>query len=206
MIFVLPGMGADAGMFTGSWRNLPDAVFVNWPPHTGEHTLAEIAQKIVTTHGITEGAVVIGTSLGGMVACEIARILHLRRLILIGSATHPSEINALLTSLQPLHRVAPVSWLQWSAGSVPGEIARSFSQSETAFIRSAIDAILKWDGLDPSLPRPLRIHGRHDVIIPPPPDADLLVEGGHLIAMSHARLCCDFITESLSNPAPRHPA
>jgi pimeloyl-ACP methyl ester carboxylesterase len=203
MIFVLPGMGADAGMFTGSWRHLPEAVFANWPTYAGEDSLAEIAQRIVATYAIPDGAVVIGTSLGGMVACEIARIIRLRRLVLIGSATHPSEINSLLTSLQPLHRVAPIGWLQWSATSFPGEIARAFSQSETAFIRSAIGAIFKWDGLHASLPRPLRIHGRYDTVIPPPDEADLFVDGGHLIAMTHSHACCEFITQALLNDSAK---
>lgn len=200
MIFVLPGMGADSGMFTGSWRRLPDAVFVDWPPYSGEQSLAEIAGRIVAAYDINEGDVVVGTSLGGMVACEIARLKRLHRLVLIGSALHPAEIHPLLVTLQPLARFAPVDWLQWSAASIPSELAHMFGRAQPEFIRASIKAVFRWDGMDPSLPSPLRIHGKHDLIIPPPPRMDLLIEGGHLIALSHAQDCCAFILNSLRTP------
>ena len=50
-------------------------------------------------------------------------------------------------------------------------------------------AIFTWPGLDTTRLRPLRIHGRRDRVIPPPATADLLLEGGHLIAMTHAAEC-----------------
>lgn len=210
MIFVLPGMGADSAMFTGSWRQLPDTVFVDWPTYAGEQTLAEIAARIVTAYGITNGSIVVGTSLGGMVACEIAKLRRLHRLVLIGSAVHPNEINSLLAALRPLAKLAPVDWLQWSATSMPGELARMFGRSNPDFIRAAIHAVFQWKGLDPSLPPPARIHGRSDRVIYSPDTVDLLLDGGHLIAMTHAPECCDFIrgmprlasTASSSAPSP----
>lgn len=201
MIFVLPGMGADSSMFTGAWRQLPRAVFIDWPPCTGETTLAEIAARIIQTYAIADDSVVIGTSLGGMVACEIANQRRLRRLILIASAAHPAEINPLLTALRPLARFAPVSALRWSAPSVPGELAAMFSRVQPDFLRASIRAVFQWPGICPSLPHPLRIHGRRDLVIPPPPAPDLLLDGRHLIAMTHARECCDFITAALQSPA-----
>jgi pimeloyl-ACP methyl ester carboxylesterase len=199
MMFVLPGMGADSGMFTGSWRRLPDTVFVDWPPYDGELTLAEIAGRIVALHDIPDDSVVIGTSLGGMVACEIAKLRSLRRLVLIGSAVQPEEINPLLTALRPLAKFAPVDLLQALSTSVPSELARMFVHANPGFIRAAIHAVFTWNGIDPALPPPLRIHGQHDRVIPPPDHSDLVLDGGHLIAMTHAVECCDFITANLNN-------
>jgi pimeloyl-ACP methyl ester carboxylesterase len=208
MLFVLPGMGADSGMFTGSWRHLSDAVFIDWPSYQGEQTLTGIAGRIVALYDIPHDAVVIGTSLGGMVACEIAKLRRLRRLFLIGSAVHPSEINTLLTTLRPLAKYAPVDLLQILATSAPGELARMFTRTDPEFIRATLQAIFTWGGIDPAQSPPLRIHGKQDRVIPLPYDADLILNGGHLIAMTHATECCDFILKNLNNaPAPsvRHP-
>lgn len=194
-------MGADSAMFTGSWRQLPDAVFVDWPTYEGEQTLTEIAARLVATYGITDGSIVVGTSLGGMVACEIARLRRLHRLVLIGSAVHPNEINPLLAALRPLAKLTPVDWMQWSAASMPGELARMFGRSNPDFIRAAIQAVFQWQGLGPSLPSPVRIHGKSDRVIYAPRAPDLLLDGGHLIAMTHAQECCDFI-QGIS----RHPS
>jgi pimeloyl-ACP methyl ester carboxylesterase len=201
MMFVLPGMGADSGMFTGSWRRLTDTVFIDWPTYQGEQTLTEIAARIVALYDIRDGSVVIGTSLGGMVACEIAKLRRLRRLVLVGSAVHPMEINTLLTTLRPLAKYAPVDLLQLLATSVPSELARMFTRTDPEFIRTTIQAIFKWTGIDTAQPSPLRIHGKHDRVIPPPNDADLVLEGGHLIAMTHAGECCDFIIKKLNHPS-----
>lgn len=195
-------MGADSGMFTGSWRKLPDTVFIDWPSYAGERTLAEIAVRIIELHGIADGSVVIGTSLGGMVACEIARLRRLHRLVLIGSAVHPDEINPLLIALRPLAKLTPVDWMQWSANSLPGELAPMFGRSNPDFIRAAIQAVFQWKGIDPSLPMPVRIHGKNDRVIYTPRTADLILDGGHLIAMTHANACCDFIQNMASGPAP----
>jgi hypothetical protein len=41
----------------------------------------------------------------------------------------------------------------------------------------------------------IRIHGRNDLVILPPKRADLLLNGGHLIAMTHAKECVAFLEQ-----------
>jgi hypothetical protein len=54
-------------------------------------------------------------------------------------------------------------------------------------------AILQWEGLGSVQVRCFRIHGRRDVLIPPPAHADLLLDGGHLISMTHPKECVAYI-------------
>lgn len=81
MTYLLPGMGADGSMFAGPWRTLADAVFVDWPVYRGERTIREVARRVVEEQGIKDGDTVIGASLGGMVACEIADFLKSRSVV-----------------------------------------------------------------------------------------------------------------------------
>ncbi len=200
MIYVLPGMGADSNMFSGRWRELPDCTFLNWPAYGGESTITEMAESVISAAGIPDGAILVGASLGGIIACEIARLRTLRHLVLVGSATCPEEINAWLAALHPLSELAPVEWLRWSAGKIPGELSRMFSQSEPLFIRAACRAIFAWRGLDTSRISPHRIHGKNDHVIPLPAHVDRILDGGHLIAMTHPQECCEFITEVTATP------
>lgn len=142
---------------------------------------------------IKDGDVLVGASLGGMVACEITKIRKISRLYLIGSAVNKEEISSLLTVLHPLAKYAPIDWLRISAGKIPTELAQMFSGVEAPFIRAMCAAIFKWEGLGPTSTQILRIHGRYDHVIPPPISVDLLVEGGHLISMTHAKECVEFI-------------
>ncbi|MEX0774245.1 MAG: alpha/beta hydrolase [Phycisphaeraceae bacterium] len=193
MFYTLPGMGANNRMYGGAWRTLPECVFLNWPVHRGETSIASIARRIVDDAGIADGAVVIGSSLGGMVACEIARLRKLNALVLVGSATRKEEISRFLGAIHPLAGLAPLEFVQRAAGKCPGELTGMFNVSDAAFIRAACRAIFAWEGLDSAAIAPLRIHGRRDRVIPLPADAHCVIDGGHLIAMTHAEACVEFI-------------
>ena len=196
MIFLLPGMGTDRSMYSApSWQSLPDARFLDWPVHRGEKTIGAIADRLIDENAISEGSAMIGTSFGGIVAGEISNRVRLGDLALVSSAVHPSEIAGILSVLHPLARLAPIDFIQAAAGKVPHELAGMFARSQASFVRAACGAIFEWRGLDGSRIRPLRIHGNHDRVIPPPANADLMLEGGHLIAMSHADACVRFLTE-----------
>ncbi len=194
MIFLLPGMGADHRMYAApAWQELPEVRALDWPAHRGEATIAALADRVIAEAGITDGDTVIGSSLGGIVACEIANQLRLHALVLVGSAQSPAEISALLALLHPLAAVAPIEFIRAAAGKLPGELCGMFADSEASFIRTMCDAIFTWPGLDTTRIRPLRLHGRYDRVIPPPKDADLLLDAGHLVAMTHAAACVAFL-------------
>jgi surfactin synthase thioesterase subunit len=82
--FILPGMGATAAMYDSLRREMSFSVsFVNWPAYSGESTYKEIAQRIINENSIHTGDVIGGSSLGGMVALEIAQLIQPKAVILI---------------------------------------------------------------------------------------------------------------------------
>ncbi len=194
MLFVLPGMGADHRMYAApAWRALPDARFLDWPEHWGEDSIAAMADRVIAESGITDGDTVIGSSLGGIVGCEIANRLRLHSLVLVGSAQSATEISGLLAALYPLAALAPLDFIRFSAGKLPGELCEMFADTQASFIRAMCRAIFSWPGLKLTHQRPLRLHGRHDRVIPLPPGADLVLDTGHLLAMTHAAECVAFL-------------
>ena len=193
MIHALPGMGADRRMFPDPWGTLAGFVAHDWPRHQGERTLAEVARTVAEAYAIQDGDTIVGASLGGMVACEIAKLRRLRALFLIGSATSPGEVSRLLAFLHPLADVAPIDWLKFSARKIPMELAQMFTGLEPAFVRSMCSAIFQWEGLSGVPVRCFRIHGRRDLVIPPPAQVDLLLDGGHLISVTHPKECAEYV-------------
>ena len=197
MIYVLPGMGADSSMYRGEWRTLEQCVFLEWPQYRGEQTLGAIAKRVVTEAGMVDGDVVVGHSLGGMVACEISALRELQQLILVSSARNPEEISALLAALHPLASVTPFRFAQLVAARLPGDLYKMFARSDPAFMRATCRAVFEWPGLRPPYPRIHRIHGRHDRVIPLPREVDRIVEGGHVIPITHPQECVDFLRSVL---------
>ncbi|MFZ5494267.1 MAG: hypothetical protein ACOZE5_02885 [Verrucomicrobiota bacterium] len=74
MIHALPGRGADRRMFPAPWTDLPEFTAHDWTEARGVHTLPELAASVATKGQIQVGDTLIGSSLGGMVACEMAKL------------------------------------------------------------------------------------------------------------------------------------
>ena len=201
LIYILPGMGADHRMYPPPWPSLPASRFIDWPVYGGETSVADLARSVAATAPIAADAWLVGSSLGGMVACELTKLMPVRGLILIGSATSREELSPMLGALGSLIDLTPVNFIRQLAGKAPSELAQMFARSDPAFIRAMCRAIVAWPGLGAS-PVPLyRIHGRRDRVIPLPPKVDLVLGGGHLIAMTHAPECVRLVAGILANRA-----
>jgi len=203
MIHALPGMGANHRMYPEPWGMLPGFKAHDWVMTPGINSVRQLAGVMIEACAIADGDVLVGASLGGIVAGEITKLRKISQLFLVGSATKPSEVNPMLARLPSLVGMLPMEWLRISAGKMPGELAAMFAQAEPAFIRNMCQAIPQWEGLGRTDTPVFRIHGRKDLVIPAPPDADLLLGGGHLIAMTHARECVGFVKKNLRSVSRR---
>jgi pimeloyl-ACP methyl ester carboxylesterase len=193
-------MGADQRMYQGIWRQLDHTSFLDWSAGSSATTIREVAEEVIRTTDLGQGSTLIGSSFGGMVICEIARLRPVKRLILVGSAPNSAEVSGLLRWLHPLIDLAPLALAQALSGKMPTDLSIMFNDADADFIRRMCRAVFVWEGLANSDVPVHRIHGRHDRVIPPPTDAHL-IDGGHLIAMTHAAECVRII-ETILNTLP----
>lgn len=199
MIHVYPGMGATASMYGPRWKEEIPGMFHDWPEWCGETSISALAERMVHEHQIEDGDIVVGSSLGGIVAGEIAKLKQLQLVVLLGSAARKEEIQRILKLLHPLVDVSPLTFIRACAGKLPGDLMEMFSQSDPRFMRAMTKAVFRWDGIHPST-RLIRIHGRYDRVIPPPATIDRLIAGGHLIAMTHPEECIRQLKELIPDP------
>lgn len=197
MIHALSGMGADHRMFPGPWGDLPEFRAHDWVTSPGIKSIRQLAEAMAEAGGIADGDVLVGCSLGGMVAGEITKIRKIPALFLVGSAVRKEEMSRWVAKLHPLADKVPMDWLKTFAGKLPSEAAAMLADADPGFIRRMCPAIFQWEGLGRTDARVWRVHGRKDLMIPPPPKCDLLLGGGHLIAMTHAKECAAFVAQHL---------
>ena len=197
-------MGANSNMYSGSWQELKDCCFIDWPPYNQEKTITDLANKLINIHNIRKEDIVIGSSLGGMVALEIATIMELKLVVLIGSATNPKEISQLSKLLMPFLFKPIVKISQLIASISKDTISQMYSKSESEFIVKMSKAILNWHGFKGSKTQVGRIHGKKDKFITCPSDCEVIKKGGHLIAITHAHECINYI-KSLNRVATGFP-
>jgi hypothetical protein len=184
---ILPGMGASSAMYNALRHMLDfDVNYINWPHYGGEKTYKEVAQTIIKNHRIANGDVIGGSSLGGMVALEIGRLVQPRAIILIGSAMTTNEVQGLLTLLSPLATFTPVSVIQALIGKHKNLVSSMFADADPEFIRAMCMYLQQWPGYTGKADIIYRLHGKQDHVIPCPMDGATVVENaGHLIAMTH---------------------
>lgn len=123
-------MGATSAMYDSMCPEIEFEVnFIDWPEYRGETTYLEVAQRVIEENKISDGDIVGGSSLGGMVALEIAKCLKSEAVILLGSAISRREIQGMLSVLSPLAAVTPVSLIQVLAEKHNSLAAQMFSRS-----------------------------------------------------------------------------
>lgn len=208
---LLPGLGADLRLFAQQQRVFSNLDVPEWmPPDPGE-SLARYAVRFAAQVSTKRPLILGGCSFGGMVAYEMARVLHPEALVLIGSAIGPMEIPMHVRWLSRLSPVLPVRILH-SPFFATFAMARLFGlwdkehqavaiamlhDSPAEFIRWACASIAYWD------PRPLMgvpiytMHGGKDRVLPLcNRSVDLIVPGaGHLLPISDGESVNTFLRD-----------
>lgn len=205
MIHALPGLGADHRMFPPPWGDLPGFSAHDWVTAPGIKSLRQLAEAMVEAGPIHDGDVLVGCSLGGMVAAEITKLRQIPTLFLVGSAVRKEEINRWIAPLHPLADQVPMERLLALAGKLPFAAAVMLADADAGFIRAMCPAIFRWEGLGQTQTKVWRIHGRWDFMIPAPKHCDLLLGGRHLISMTHAKECVAFVQRHLEGQSSTGP-
>lgn len=190
-------MGANSAMYDILNKRLQFEInFINWPKYIGEKTYSAVAEKIIEEHGIKDNDIVGGSSLGGIVALEIARQGKLKAVVLIGSALRQAEVCGILSLLAPLTSITPISFIQLLSGKHENVITKMFAEADPEFVRAMCQYLPKWVGnADESVPI-FRIHGGKDRIIPcPKTGCEIIANAGHLLAITHAKECADYLNK-----------
>ena len=194
-------MGADSNMYPPAhYRHLSWVDFVNWPAYRGETTIEAMAERVIGEYYITADAIVGGASLGGMVAVQIAKMLKIRRVILIGSTAQSKDINPTLMKLSGFAHLAHVALLQWIAGKLNHSgnnlFLSMFENADGEFMKAMAQAIPRWTGIGGYRCEIRRIHGARDrVIFPPASSAAIVPDAGHLLPMTHGEIVARFIAQ-----------
>ncbi len=185
-LHLLPGMGADVRMFGPAISSLEGVKLFNWPRYRGERTLAEVAERVLETYGMQDGTIWGGASLGGMVACEIARILGQKQVVLIGSTTSRNGLSMLTKAALPFanHRLFQVLLSVCKRPMLSKYfLLDMFSASNAGFLTATCHDLRRWQGV--SNLTEWRIHGDHDRIIRCSVKTQFVIKGGgHLITLS----------------------
>ncbi|HEY0246068.1 MAG TPA: alpha/beta hydrolase [Mucilaginibacter sp.] len=157
-IFLIAGLGADTRLYNNIDLHEHDVTPIDWIEPNKLDTLTTYAQKLIHQYHIFENSVVIGTSLGGMIAIEIAKQVPLNKVILISSIKTIHEAPDYFNWFRkmPVYKFVPKK-LYTSLGFMielvfgrmdPGDswlFKDMLKNSSPKFLRWAMTAVLKWN-------------------------------------------------------------
>ncbi|GAC1551030.1 MAG: hypothetical protein NVS3B13_04910 [Mucilaginibacter sp.] len=200
-IFLIPGLGADTRVYNNIDLHDHEVICVDWIEPNKTDTLSTYAQKLIHQYHITPKSVVIGNSLGGMIAVEIAKIIPLARVILISSIKTTDEEPRYFTFYRsvPFYKILPGKlftsmgfMLKPLLGKMNEGDAWLFSDmlknSSPKFLKWGMRAALAWDNkiIPPNL---YHITGDDDRIFPVKriKNATIVKGGSHSMIFNKAK-------------------
>ena len=107
-LILIPGLASDERLWEPQRREFADALVPSWIAPLGGETLPSYAARLAETIPQDRPLVLIGCSMGGMLACEMARRLRPKAVILVASCRSPRAIRGEVRLLRPILSRLPV--------------------------------------------------------------------------------------------------
>ncbi len=210
-LILLPGLGTDHRLLESQRAQFPQLAVPPWIPPRHNESLAAYALRMAETVKPSGQRPLLlgGVSLGGMLACEMARHLKPDALVLIASCRTRHGLRSIYKAGRPLLPLIPLpAWsiakllaapaAKLAKGVPPHRIdlaIRMFKEADSRFMHWALQALLRWEATPLYGVRVFQIHGCRDLLIPADRvPADVVIpDGGHLINVTHAAEVNEFI-------------
>ncbi|MCB9169518.1 MAG: alpha/beta hydrolase [Flavobacteriales bacterium] len=211
--YLIPGLGADHRLFARIDLRGHAVHYLDWREMPADSTMRDFAMALAGSVDTTAPHALVGVSMGGMVAQEMAALTRPRRVVIISSWKGPNEMPWNIRMLRGSHperylrptlvrTAAPV--IRWQMGVEAPEDVTLFDDLVRSIpleqLKVQVAAVLGWNGPSAPVRDLVHIHGDHDRLMP----IDLVkepvvrVEGGtHFMVHTLAERISDLVREAL---------
>ena len=211
-LYLLPGTGADARLFHALDLSDYDTVNVQLPVARRHESMSAYAARVATQIDTTERFALLGVSLGGMVATELAEIVHPEQVVIVASAKTRYELppSYRLARHVPIYRVVggrSMRFFTKMAQPIFEPMAPAQRElfmamlygKDPKWVQRAVGLMVRWDRQE--APTGItHIHGSLDHTLPiKHVDADVVVESqGHMLTYSQPEVVEAVLKEVLN--------
>lgn len=211
-IFFISGLGADHRAFDNIELDGFEHTHIPWLiPHPKER-FQEYARRLAKPILRAENPVVIGVSMGGMLAAEMTTFIPNLRAIVISTVKSPKERSMLLKAgrILPVQCLLPRSFIQkgtWFWGQAHKQVRKvesdyflkMFQEQDPRFLKWALVQVPRWKGTGDAS-RIFHIHGDKDELFPIKriENAALIKGGTHFMVFTRGKEVSKLINEELN--------
>lgn len=212
VIYLIPGQGSDYRVFKNLQIDTTFEIrFINYTIPKEDMSLPEFARELSSQIDTTKSFILIGVSLGGMIATEMSYIINPNKIILISSAKCRNE----LPKRYKFQRKFPIYNLVSGKTAKKGAkvlqpivepdrnneketCKRMLEDKDPDFLKRTIKMIMEWDRID--YPRTIiHIHGDNDNTIPirNVKYNYLVMDGSHMMVLTRSAEISEIINKIL---------
>lgn len=202
ILYFISGLGADQRAYLFLHFEGYENRSIEWVQHDENDSLSTYAKKLIPQIDTSKKVILIGTSLGGMLATEIAKQIKVEHTFLISSIKNKSEQPFYFKIFRriSIYNLLPNSVLNkpdffikilFPAGlkkEWKDLFADMYSKWSPSFLRWAMRSALNWNNTF-SIENCTHIHGNRDVVFPHQKikNFTLIESGTHIMVLSKAK-------------------
>jgi pimeloyl-ACP methyl ester carboxylesterase len=210
-LYFISGLGADKRVFANLNVNHPFQNHIVWEIPFKNETMKAYCQRLLAQVDQNAEIILIGLSFGGIIAQEIAKLIPVKKIIIISSIKNEKEKSwtLRLAGKMKLNKATPFAvskflnkltadyYFGTKSKEESGLLQKIIDDTNPVFSEWAIDQILKWENINDK--DPIHIHGTDDKIFP----ASLIKnyipikDGGHFMVYNKADEISFLINECL---------
>ncbi len=199
ILYLIPALGADFRLFSHlTLPNYEKRVLPKLTPEKNE-SLEHYAKRLILHIDQSKPVVLIGCSLGGILAIEIAKQIKTRHIIIISSIKTRLEMDWRFAILRvtKLHRLFPYQLLKGRENCVINYMMgigkndelfyKMLKESDWRFTKWAVNQVIHWkNDVDVSA---FHIHGKEDrIFLASKISNATFIRGGHFLIVQQAKL------------------
>ncbi len=216
IVYLISGMGADDRAYYLMNFGNQKIIHLKWIKPNKSDSLPDYAIKLSEQIDFSKKVILIGTSLGGMMAIEIAKKFNVHKTILISSVKTSTEMPPQLNlfRLIPLQRIIPGTVFVRIRNIIRPLVFRGrvnkkahdlftgmLKDTDPTFLTWSMDAALKWKNY--TIPNNVvHFHGDNDVVFPIKylkTNYHTLIGGTHIMLITKARELSKLIQQEINN-------
>lgn len=201
-VYLIPGLGGDKRMYAGQLAKFPDTKVLEFIDPLPKESISSYAKRLAEGINTKEEFILVGVSLGGILAQEIAVHYPPKKTIIISSVKTTEELPVWMRIFKyiPIPKLIPGSLYLWmfmiliwfkTIGSKSNHILANLKNmardANPKFVYWAANQVVRWKNPIHDF-KAYHIHGNRDYLFPMYriKNLDIRIEGGtHAMILTH---------------------
>lgn len=179
-VYLIPGLGGDKRMYAGQLAKFPHTKVLEFIRPNPKEDFTSYAKRLAEGIDTSKDFILVGVSLGGLLAQEIANIYPPKKTIIISSVKSREELPLWMRCFKhfPVQKVIPGKVYLWAfmilvwlktlftrSNSVIGNLKNMARDADPVFVYWAVNQVINWQNPISDF-KPYHIHGNKDFLFP----------------------------------------